>query len=90
MSRRPPAFDRRELRSASPQALAKLIRLAGEADAHYRAAAERIGQLYMNADAQGLAGLTRSLDHPMRRIAETERLFARLLDELRAGTRGGT
>ena len=40
---------------------------ARSADEHYRAAAEQIGRLYMSADANHLAGLTRSLDEPMRR-----------------------
>ncbi len=87
--RRGPAFDRRELQGASPQALAEMIRLADEVDAHYRAAAERIGLLYMSADAQGLERLTRSLDEPMRSTAEAERVFASLLHELRACA-GGT
>lgn len=88
--RRPLPFDRHELQGAGPQAVAEMIRLASEAEAHYRAAAERVGQLYMRADTHGLERVTRTLDEPMRRAAEAERVVASLLEELRACTGGGT
>ncbi len=76
------ALDRRELLGAEPGVLAELARQARAIEAHYRAAAEDIGQLYMRADTCRLGGLTRSLDEPMRRAAEIERTFAHLLREL--------
>jgi hypothetical protein len=82
MKRRPLALDRHELQDASAAVLAELVRHTRTADEHYRAAAEQIGQLYMCADAHRLAGLTCSLDEPMRRAAEVERSFAGLLREL--------
>lgn len=84
MSRRAPGLDRAELGSVSLPVLDELVRHARSVDEHYRAAAERIGRLYMSADAHRLTALTRSLDEPMRRAAEVERSFAALLHELRA------
>jgi len=84
MKRRSLALDRHELQDASAAVLAELVRHARSADEHYRAAAEQIGQLYMSADAHHLIGLTRSLDEPMRRVAEVERTFAGLLHDLQA------
>ena len=82
--RRAVPVDRRELQAASAPVLDELARYARSADEHYRAAAEQIGRLYMNADAHQLTGLTRWLDAPMRRAAEVERSFASLLHELQA------
>lgn len=84
--------DRRELQHAAPEVLAELMRHARRADKHYRAAAEQIGRLYMQADAHRLVGLTRSLDESMRRAAEVERGCASLLHELQtcAVRRGGS
>lgn len=84
VKRRPVMLDRGELQGASTQVLIELARHAYSADEYYRAAAEQIGQLYMSADIHRLAGLTRSLDEPMRRAAEIERTFASLLHELQA------
>lgn len=75
-------LDRRELLGADPRVLAELARRARAIEAHYRAAAEDVGQLYMRADTHRLSGLTRSLDVPMRRAFEIERSFAHLLREL--------
>jgi hypothetical protein len=91
-SRRAAGIDRAELGGVSLPVLAELVRQARSVDEHYRAAAERIGRLYMSADAHRLTALTRCLDEPMRRAAEVERRFAALLQELlacaerRAGT----
>lgn len=82
--RRLTRLDRRELLRADAAVLAELVRHAGLASDHYRAAAEAIGQLYMNADAHQLGALTRSLDDPMHRAADIERTFASLLHELQA------
>lgn len=91
MKRRAPAFDRNEVQDASAEVLAELLRHARRAEEHYRAAAEQVGQLYMSADVHRLAGLTRSLDEPMRRAAEVERSFSNLLHELQTcvARRGG-
>jgi len=84
--RRLTRLDRRELLGADAQVLADLVRHAGSASDHYRAAAQAMGQLYMNADAHQLSALTRSLDEPMHRAADIERTFANLLHELQACT----
>lgn len=84
VSRRAAATDRHELEAVSLAVLAALVRQAQDADEHYRAAAESIGRLYMNADAHRLSTLTRQLDGPMRQAAEAERCFAGLLHELQA------
>lgn len=82
--RRLTAVDRSELIGADAPVLVDLARHADLANAHYRAAAEAIGRLYMSADAHRLGALTRSLDEPMHRAADIERAFASLLHELQA------
>lgn len=67
---------------ASEQALIELKRRVLEIEAGYREVAQKMGQLYMYADQEGLALLTRYLDRPMRMAAETERAMVSLLDEL--------
>ncbi len=62
--------------------LAELIRRLRDIDHSYRAAAEKMGQLYMFADGTPAAALTRRLDQPMRNAAQNEQAFAALLDEL--------
>lgn len=84
--RRHELFDARELRSASAQERDELKRRASDIEKHCSAAAEKLGQLYMRADAMGLQGLTRSLDEPMRNASELERTFTALLHELQVGT----
>jgi hypothetical protein len=62
--------------------LAELIRRAREIDGAYRDVAQRMGQLYVYADENGLASMTRNLDELMRNASENERLMAAILDEL--------
>jgi hypothetical protein len=83
--RRHEVFDARELRDTSAQARDELARRASDIEKHCSAVAEKLGQLYMRADALGLPGLTRSLDEPMRNASELERTFAALLHELQVG-----
>ncbi len=52
-------------------------------DDSYRAVAEKMGQLYMCADAYRVGALTRSLDKPMRNASDNEQMFAAILDTLR-------
>ncbi len=62
--------------------LAELLRRLRDIDHSYRAAAEKMGQLYMYADGHQAAALTRRLDQPMRNAAQHERDLAALVDEL--------
>ena len=67
--------------------LAELIRRVREIESSYRAAAHKMGQLYMYADQHEHAALTRSLDQPMRNASANERTLAAILDELLASAK---
>jgi hypothetical protein len=64
------------------QVLLELKRRVLEIEAGYREVAQKMGQLYMYADQEGLAFLTRYLDRPMRTASENERAMVSILDEL--------
>lgn len=64
------------------QVLLEVKRRVLEIEAGYREVAQKMGQLYMYADQQGLAFLTRYLDRPMRNAADNERAMVSILDEL--------
>jgi len=68
---------------ASEQVLMELKRRVVEIDARYREVAQKMGQLYMYADQEGLVLLTRYLDRPMRMASENERAMVSILDELK-------
>ncbi|MEO8805980.1 MAG: hypothetical protein ABI433_07855 [Burkholderiaceae bacterium] len=70
------------LESLDAATLGELLRRLRDIDRSYRAAAEKMGQLYMFADDSQAAALTRRLDQPMRNAAQNEQAFAALLDEL--------
>ena len=70
--------------------LAELLRRLRDIDQSYRAVAEKMGQLYMFADGNQAAALTRRLDLPMRNASQNERDFAALLDELQVLALGST
>lgn len=70
------------LASLDAATLAELLRRLREIDLGYRAAAEKMGQLYMFADGNRAAALTSRLDQPMRNASQNEQAFAALLDEL--------
>jgi len=65
----------------------ELLRRVQDINASYRAVAEKMGQLYMCADELQLSALTRDLDRPMRNAADSEQLFATLLEELQSFSR---
>jgi hypothetical protein len=67
----------------SEQVLMELKRRVIEIEAGYREVAQKMGQLYMYADQEGLAFLTRYLDRPMRTASENERAMVSILDELK-------
>ena len=66
-----------------------LVRFRGLGDVYkrqdnsYRAVAEKMGQLYMCADENKVASLTRRLDKPMRNASDNEQTFSAILEELR-------
>jgi uncharacterized protein YigA (DUF484 family) len=60
-----------------------LTRRVQDIDNSYRAVAEKMGQLYMCADANKVEALTRSLDKPMRNASDNEQTFAAILDVLK-------
>lgn len=64
------------------QVLLELKRRVLDIEAGYREVAQKMGQLYMYADQQGLAFLTRCLDRPMRNASDNERTMVSILDEL--------
>lgn len=72
-----------ELNEVSRDALTELTQRVQDIDNSYRAVAEKMGQLYMCADSNNAAALTRRLDKPMRNASENEQTFAAMLDELR-------
>jgi len=71
------------LDDVSGEAIDELTRRVQDIDNSYRAVAEKMGQLYMCADAYKVAALTRRLDKPMRNASENEQMFAAILEELR-------
>jgi len=87
-----------ELKDVEAEVLSELTRRVEDIDNSYRAVAEKMGQLYMCADAHHVASLTSSLDKPMRNASENEQMFASILAELRVqanrlnrpGFRGGS
>lgn len=64
------------------QVLGELKRRVLDIEAGYREVAQKMGQLYMYADQQGLTFLTRCLDQPMRNASDNERAMVSILDEL--------
>lgn len=66
----------------SEQVLMELKRRVLEIEAGYREVAQQMGQLYMYADQEGLAFLTRYLDRTMSTASENERAMVSILDEL--------
>lgn len=77
-----------ELGSIDAEAVADLTRRVQDIHNSYRAIAEKMGQLYMSADENKVASLTKGLDKPMRNASDNEQMFSSLLDELRAFARG--
>lgn len=77
-----PAPSGTALERVDAATLAELVRRLRDIDHRYREAAERMGQLYMFADGNRVASLTRRLDQPMRNASQNEQAFAALLDEL--------
>jgi hypothetical protein len=72
-----------ELDDVSEDVLGELTRRVQDIDNSYRAVAEKMGQLYMCADANRVTTLTRSLDKPMRNASDNEQMFAAILDTLK-------
>ncbi len=72
-----------ELNDISEEVLGELTRRVQDIDNSYRAVAEKMGQLYMCADANKVETLTRNLDKPMRNASDNEQTFAVILDALR-------
>lgn len=72
-----------EAGEVSEQVVLELQRRVLEIEAGYREIAQKMGQLYMYADRQGLAQLTRCLDRPMRNASDNECAMVSILDELR-------
>ncbi|MEO8056866.1 MAG: hypothetical protein ABI671_00980 [Burkholderiales bacterium] len=70
------------LEGVNAEALGELLRRLRDIDRSYRDSAEKMGQLYMFADANRATALTRRLDQPMRNASQNEQAFAALLDEL--------
>ncbi len=66
----------------SEPVLGELKRRVLDIEAGYREIAQKMGQLYMYADRQGLVLLTRFLDGPMRNASDNERAMVSILDEL--------
>ena len=71
-----------KLDNVTQDALAELTQRVKDIDNSYRAVAEKMGQLYMCADANDAGALTQRLDKPMRNASENEQTFAAMLDEL--------
>lgn len=80
--RRRDPFSRRELQRVDDEVRAELARRAMDIEAHFRRAAEKLGQLYLCADLHGLPALTLVLDDTMRGTSDIERLFSALQQEL--------
>lgn len=66
----------------SEPVLVELRQRVLDIEAGYREIAQKMGQLYMYADRQGLVFLTRFLDRPMRNASDNERAMVSILDEL--------
>lgn len=60
-----------------------LVNRVEDIDNSYRAVAEKVGQLYLQAEEGKVSTLTKQLDKPMRNASENEQMFAALLDELK-------
>lgn len=71
-----------DLEDVADDVVRELIRRVQDIDARYRAVAEKMGQLYMWADANRLTALTRTLDRPMRNASDNEQTFEAILDAL--------
>ena len=63
--------------------LDNLINRVQDIDNCYRSLAEKVGQLYMQADEACMPELTGMLDKPMRNASDNEQAFAAMLDDLR-------
>ena len=72
-----------ELEATNDDAVRELARRIQDIDNSYRAVAEKMGQLYMCADENKVASLTRILDKPMRNASDNEQTFAAILEEIR-------
>ncbi|WP_332742190.1 hypothetical protein [Hydrogenophaga sp.] len=70
------------------QVLQELKRRVLEIEDGYREVAQRMGQLYMYADQQGLAFLTRYLDQPMRHASDIEQAMVSIIDGLQLNAGG--
>lgn len=77
----------KDLVDVKNEVLEELIRRVQDIDNSYRAVAVKMGQLYMCADENKIASLTRNLDKPMRNASENEQMFAAILEELRTRAR---
>lgn len=71
------------LDNVDDEVLGELTRRIQDIDNSYRAVAEKMGQLYMCADANKVTALTRSLDKPMRNASDNEQTFAAILEALK-------
>ena len=65
------------------ETLDNLINRVQDIDNCYRSLAEKVGQLYMQADEASMSELTGMLDKPMRNASDNEQTFAAMLDDLR-------
>ncbi|MBK6972503.1 MAG: hypothetical protein IPH26_06000 [Sterolibacteriaceae bacterium] len=72
-----------DLANVSEGVLGELTKRVQDIDNNYRAVAEKMGQLYMCADENKVASLTRRLDKPMRNASDNEQTFSAILEELR-------
>lgn len=78
-----------EISNISNEAREDLTRRVRDIEQGYRAVAEKMGQLYICADRNEVASLTRSLDKPMRNASENEQTFAAILDVLQIAENRG-
>lgn len=72
-----------DLANVSGEVLGELTKRVQDIDNSYRAVAEKMGQLYMCADENKVASLTRRLDKPMRNASDNEQTFSAILEELK-------
>lgn len=72
-----------DLADTSEEVLGELTKRVQDIDNSYRAVAEKMGQLYMCADENKVASLTRRLDKPMRNASDNEQTFSAILEELK-------
>lgn len=75
-----------DLANVSEEVLGELTKRVQDIDNSYRAVAEKMGQLYMCADENKVASLTRRLDKPMRNASDNEQTFSAILEELKMQT----